>query len=211
MDTARERITFSPFVDPGRSVTYDAGTGVAAGERIWLTDSDGRTVEERADPRSSFPTYSADRGWDALQTAYFTSVAVWNYLATPFLFRYPGVSAHEIEPWREDGETWRRLAVRFPPTLPNHNPDQVFYYDDTLYQRRVDYQPAVTGARIAHYTYEPQEFDGLTFYTKRAVYLRDAHGIANKSVAAITLATTSVHTLALLDHPLTARDFDTRP
>ncbi|MFN8228318.1 MAG: hypothetical protein U0R18_16560 [Mycobacterium sp.] len=28
MDTARERITFSPFVDPGRSVTYDAGTGV---------------------------------------------------------------------------------------------------------------------------------------------------------------------------------------
>ena len=39
MDTARERITFSPFVDPGRSVTYDAGTGVV--DDVEVPASDG--------------------------------------------------------------------------------------------------------------------------------------------------------------------------
>jgi hypothetical protein len=58
--------------------------------------------------------------------------ANWNYLVEPFLFTYPGVTATEIEPWHEDGETWRRLAVTFPAELPNHNPRQTFYYGDDL-------------------------------------------------------------------------------
>jgi hypothetical protein len=57
--------------------------------------------------------------------AYFTSAATWNYLTEPFVFTSPGVTATEIEPWDENGATWRRLAVRFPPAIANHNPDQV--------------------------------------------------------------------------------------
>ena len=61
------------------------------------------------------------RGWDALRTAYFTSVAVWNYLATPFLFRYRA-SAHEIEPWRgtaRPGASWPCDSRRpCPTTIP---------------------------------------------------------------------------------------------
>jgi hypothetical protein len=80
------------------------------------------------------------------------------------VFTYPGVTAREIEPWHEDGETWRRLAVTFPPAIANHNPDQVFYYDQDVMQRRMDYSPDVTGnPRIAHYTRDPKTFDGFVF------------------------------------------------
>jgi len=39
---------------------------------------------------------------------------------------------------------WRRLAVRFPKSNANHNPDQVFYYDTDFMLRRMDYAPEVT-------------------------------------------------------------------
>lgn len=62
--------------------------------------------------------------------AYFTSAAFWNHLTEPFVFGRPDVRAKESEPWQENGHTWRRLAVTFPPSIANHNTDQVFYYDD---------------------------------------------------------------------------------
>ena len=55
---------------------------------------------------------------------------------------YPDVEAHEIDPWQEAGETWRRLAVTFPPSNANHNPDQIFYYDVKYMQRRMEYSAA---------------------------------------------------------------------
>ena len=30
---------------------------------------------------------------------------------TPFLFAMDGVATEELQPWRENGETWRRLKV----------------------------------------------------------------------------------------------------
>jgi catechol 2,3-dioxygenase-like lactoylglutathione lyase family enzyme len=120
--------------------------------------------------------------------AYFTSAATWNYLTVPFVFTYEGVAAHEVGPWDEDGATWRRLAVTFPPGIANHNPDQVFYYDEQFMLRRMDYSPAVTGSpRVAHYTHDPQTFDGFVFPTRRRVHLYDEAGHADQSFAPITL------------------------
>ena len=48
-----------------------------------------------------------------------------------------------FDPWQEAGETWRRLAVTFPPSNANHNPDQIFYYDEKYMQRRMVYSPSV--------------------------------------------------------------------
>lgn len=188
IDVRRERISFTPYPSAGHTVTYDAG----GPERIVITDANGAVVDERIDPRASFPAYAKGTTWDAIQTAYFTSVAVWNYLMEPFLFTWPSVQTHEIEPWDEHGETWRRLAVRFPANLPNHNPDQVFYYDASFRQRRMDYRPEVTGAPAAHYTHDPFVFDGFLFYTRRLVHLHDAEGNANLDVAPITLDISSV-------------------
>ena len=117
------------------------------------------------------------------------SCAVWNYLTAPFVFTYPDVEAKEIDPWQEAGETWRRLAVTFPPSNANHNPDQIFYYYDEKYmQRRLDYSPQVTGRPpIAHYTHDPKTFDGFVFPARHLVYCHDQHGIADQSLALITL------------------------
>ncbi len=120
--------------------------------------------------------------------AYFASAATWNYLTAPFVFTYPDVTAREIEPWRENGSSWRRLAVTFGPAIANHNPDQVFYYDDEFMLRRMDYSPDVTGnPRVAHYTHSPRTFDGFVFPTLRLVHLHDAEGVADQSFAPITL------------------------
>ena len=180
-----EHITFTPFTAPGRTSVLDVDP-----ERVAIRTADGTLIEERYRPRASspLPFDQLATKWDAIQVAYFASAAVWNYLTAPFVFTYPGVEAHEIEPWQESGETWRRLAVTFPETIANHNAKQIFYYDDQLMQRRMDYSPYVTGSPlIAHYSSDPKTFDGFVFPTRRRVYLHDARGVADQSFAPITL------------------------
>ena len=189
LDTRREHITFTPFTAPDRTSVLDVDP-----ERVSIRTA-GEVVEERLEARGSFPLAFDDfkTTWDAIQVAYFTSAACWNYLTAPFVFAHPGVQAREIEPWNEDGEWWRRLAVTFPRSIANHNPDQVFYYDDRYMQRRMDYSPDVTGnPRVAHYSHDPRTFDGFVFPTRRRVHLHDANGVADQSFAPITLDVASV-------------------
>lgn len=185
IDPHREHITFAPFTAPDRMSVLDVGP-----ERVMIKTRDGLIIEERVNPRASFPPTFNDSStpWDAIQVAYFTSAAVWNYLTEPFVFTHPGVEAREITPWTEDTQTWRRLAVTFPKTIANHNADQVFYYDDLFMQRRMDYSPDVTGhPPVAHYTHDPKTFDGFVFSTRRLVHLHDAVGVANQRFAPITI------------------------
>jgi hypothetical protein len=189
IDPQHEHITFSPFPVPHQTSELEVGP-----ESVVIKDRDGRVVDKRLDPRGSFPAPFGDATpWDAIQVAYFTSAAVWNYLTAPFVFARPEVVAREIGPWTEDGETWRRLAVTFPKSIANHNADQVFYYDDAFMQRRMDYSPDVTGkAPVAHYSYDYKSFDGFVFPTRRRVHLHDESGIANKDFAPITIDVTQV-------------------
>jgi hypothetical protein len=185
LNPRRQHITFAPFTTPDRMSSLQVGP-----ERLVITDLKGRVIEERVDPRSSFPSDFSPTAttWDAIQVAYFTSAAVWNYLVEPFVFAQPDVQVREIEPWTEGGKTWRRLAVNFPPTNANHNREQTFYYDDDFMQTRMDYSPDVTGkAPVAHYTSEARTFDGFMFPTRRRVHLHDAHGIADQQLAPITI------------------------
>jgi hypothetical protein len=190
IDPHREHISFRPFTAPDRVSVLDVGP-----ERVSITTRDGRVVDERLDPRASFPLPFVDTStpWDAIQVAYFTSAAVWNYLTAPFVFTLPGVEAKEIAPWTEGTETWRRLAVTFPKTIANHNAEQIFYYDDTLMQRRMDYSPDVTGnPPVAHYAHDHKTFDGFVFPTRRRVYLHDEVGVANLGFAPITVEVAAI-------------------
>jgi hypothetical protein len=185
LDAHRQHVESTPFLAEDRTSIFDVDP-----ERVAIRNGDGHVIEERAWPRDSFPSEfdPVATRWDAIQVAYFASAAVWNYLTEPFVFTYPGVKVREIRPWDEDGETWRRLAVTFPPSNANHNADQVFYYDERLMQRRMDYSPHVTGSpQIAHYTHDPKTFDGFVFPTRRLVHRRDADGVADQSFAAITI------------------------
>jgi hypothetical protein len=192
LDARHEHIAFAPFPAPDWSSVFDVDP-----ERVVIWTTDGEVVEEGIEPRGSFPAnYDVETTrWDPIQVAYFLSAAVWNYLTEPFGFTYSGVQTHEIEPWQEAGQTWRRLAVTFPPTNANHNPDQVFYYDENFMLRRMDYSPDVTGSPpIAHYTYDEKIFDGFVFPTRRLVHRHAPDGIADQSFAPITI---NIHSVAI--------------
>lgn len=185
LDAHRQHIEYTPFLAEDRTSISDAGP-----ERVAIRNGHGHVIEERTWPRDSFPgefdPFSTP--WDAIQVAYFASAALWNYLTGPSGFTYPGVQAREIDPRAEDGETWRRLAVTFPPSNANHNPGQVCCYDERFMQRRMDYSPHVTGSpQIAHYTHDPKTSGGFVFPTRRLVHRRNANGVADQSFAAITI------------------------
>src|SRR5258705_6654456 len=109
LDARREHITLGRFATPDWIAVFDVEP-----QRLSIRSTDGVLVEQRDDPRSSFPPFDPrTTRWDRIQVAYFLSAAHWNYLTQPFSFTYPGVDAHEIAPWDEGGgHMWRRLAVR---------------------------------------------------------------------------------------------------
>ena len=62
---------------------------------------------------------------------------------------------------------------------------------DLLLRREVHAAPhgllAVSRAPIAHYTHDHMTFDGFVFPARHIVYCHDQHGIADQSLALITL------------------------
>ncbi len=79
--------------------------------RLVLETASGEPIESRENPRGAFRGHQNDTPWDRFHAAYFNGYALWTYLTQPFLYSYPGFETVEIEPWEEDGETWRRLKV----------------------------------------------------------------------------------------------------
>ena len=182
-DTRQERIGLTPFAAADWDLELSADP-----ELVTVTDAEEAVVEQRSDPRVSFVGYDARSRWDTLQTGYFLSYALWNHLTEPFLLTYPGVEAHEIDPWEEESETWRRLQVIFPSTVATHNSEQVFYFDDASMERRIDYAPEVDGnVPLAHYTDDPKTFDGIVVPTRHRVHPRQQDGTADMSVDYITI------------------------
>jgi hypothetical protein len=183
LDTRQQHIGLTPFA----GAEWDLEFGVDP-EHVAVTDGEDTVVEERTHPRASFTDYDRASTWDMLQTGYFISYAIWNYLTEPFLLSYPGVEAHEISPWEESGETWRRLQVTFPEDLATHSEVAVFYFDADGMQRRMDYDQVLDGnAPTADYAYEPRTFGGVVVPTRRRVRQRLEDGTANMAVDHITI------------------------
>lgn len=191
VDTTSEHITFTPFTRADRQMVFDAAT-----DTVTMQSLDGNPVETLSPARAAFHGMLRNSAWDATHLGYFLGYACWNYFVTPFVFTYPGVVATEIEPWREAGQTWRRLAVHFPRELPNHNPDQVFYFDGDGLQRRMDYVVEVNGSTlVGHYTSRYRDFDGLRVATRRRVFRRNPDHTVNLNLPSITL---DIHDVELI-------------
>jgi hypothetical protein len=183
IDPRYQRVTIISFAGAGTASHYDAET-----DSILIETSDGKVLQESGDVRRSFDGFDRTSKWDTFQAAYFISYGMWNYMTEPFMLTYPGVEAHEIEPWEEDGQRWRRLHVLFPRTTTTHNSEQVFYYDESGMQHRMDYAPEVNGnVLVAQYQYEPKAFDGIVVPTRRVVRLRSEDGIADMSTGSILI------------------------
>src|SRR5260370_22220498 len=127
-------------------------------DRVAIETTDGEIVEERSNPRESFKGHVFDTHWDDLQLAYFAGYAIWTYLNTPFLFALPGVVTEEIQPWQENGDTWRRLRGTFPARIATHFAQQTFYFDQRGLLKRHDYDVDIFGGTsAAHYVSELEE------------------------------------------------------
>jgi hypothetical protein len=183
VDTSKEHIVFNPFIRPDQRLTFDAAT-----DSVTLETLDGQLVDTMAPARAAFKGYLLPTPFYAQHLGYFLGYACWNYFNSPFLFQYPGVESEEIEPWQEAGQTWRRLRVHFPPSLPNHSPDQVFYFDAQGLQRRMDYVAEVIGSSlVGHYTSRYQSFGGLQVPTRRRVFRRRPDNTVDLNLPAITV------------------------
>ena len=185
MDIHRQFSIHSPFGGQNFRSVYTP-------ERVALETLQGEAVQERLAPRDSFADHVLATPWDRLHAAYFAGYAMWNYLTEPFVFTGPGFEFEELEPWRESGETWRRLQVTFPERITTHGRVQTYYIDGKGLIRRHDYHPDVLGPSdrpSAHYSWDHKEFDGFLFPTKRAVYLTDENGqkIAEPVIVSIQL------------------------
>lgn len=166
----REWASHSPFLQPNLRTSFEP-------HRVAIETTDGRVVEERLQPRDSFMGHGVDTPWDQLQLAYFAGYAMWTYLTTPFLFAMDGVVTEELQPWRENGEMWRRLKVTFPSHVATHSTVQIFYFDTEGLLKRHDYDAEVLGGTpAAHYAYDYQEFSGILVPTRRRVLGRTPDG-----------------------------------
>ena len=98
---------------------------------------------------------------------------MWTYLTVPFSLTWAGFEVREIEPWQEQGETWRRLQVTFPPSIASHSSLQIFSFGDDGLLRRHDYVDEVAGNfPVAHYVSDYQGVSGLLIPTKRRAFPR---------------------------------------
>jgi hypothetical protein len=60
---------------------------------------------------SAFAGHVLTTPWDKLQELYFVGYALWNYLATQFVFTEPGFESREIGPHEENGDIWKAMRV----------------------------------------------------------------------------------------------------
>ena len=168
LDPHRQRVERSPFGAPGRHSVYEP-------ERTAIVTDAGEIVEAREAPRDAFASHGYATPWDNQHLVYFSGYAMWTYLTTPFLFKLPGFRAEEIEPWQEDGETWRRLKVTFPANVHSHCTEQTVYFDAAGILRRHDYSvDVVGGTKSANYALKPQFFGGIVYPTQRRIYVTGA-------------------------------------
>jgi hypothetical protein len=165
--THTEQLTITPFNAPGmRSVFVP--------DRLTLETLDGQVVESRENPEASFAGQTFETPWDRFHVAYFASEALWTYLTSPFLYTYPGFESEEIEPWHENGETWRRLKVTFPDYVASHTRTQVTHFGPDGLMRRHDYTVDILGgATGANYPTNYREFQGIMMPTTRRIYAYD--------------------------------------
>lgn len=156
------------------SLTENNLKGIFEPNQVVLQSTNGKTLEERFNPRESFNSHGPSTHWDMPDLLYFSGYAIWNYLTMPFNFDLPGFDTKEIEPYLENEEQWRCLKVTFPDYIATHSKVQLFYFNQNGLLMRHDYFADILGSvPVTHYVYDHQQFDGLMMPTRRLAYLRD--------------------------------------
>ncbi len=167
ISTTQPRIIFSPFAGKGKR-------GVFSGDTVRIESDKGHILAERTNAKAAFSNFRHKFYWDDLDALYFGGYAIWNYFSVPFLLLSEGFEIQEINPWKENDQTWRRLKVFFPLDIPTHCREQVFYFHSEGLLMRLDYTAEVFGgwAKAAHYCRAHKNFSGIIIPTSRQVMPR---------------------------------------
>jgi hypothetical protein len=176
-----QRASLAPFGGPDWRTEFSA-------QRVAIVTCEGAVVQERPAPRSSFDGHAMNTPWDPLHRAYFNGYAMWTYLTTPFFMAMPGFAVDEIEPWKEGGELWHGLRVRFPEHIASHSAEQDFYFGPDFLLRRHDYRVDVCGGfGAAQYVHDLVDADGIKYPTRRRAYLRGPGGQPARDVLLVSI------------------------
>lgn len=177
-----EKAVFTPFLTHDQQLTFTP-------EEVRITGPAGREVDVLGQPRKSFEGHTLQTPWNPLQLGYFAGYAMWTYLTEPYSLTLPGVRTEEIDPWQEDGQTWRRLAVTYPPTLASHSAQQVVYVDQDGLLRRRDYTVDVLGGVPGiHYVEDHEEVDGILVPRTRTVYGRGEDNLPQREPVIVSIS-----------------------
>jgi hypothetical protein len=142
-------------------------------ERVAIETDSGTVVEELRQPRASFAGHAFETPITTLQLAYFVGTAMWTYLTQPFTLALPGFETTELDPWQENGETWRRLHVVWPSSLATHSTEQTLYFGEDGLIRRHDYDVEIMGgAGAAHYISDFTEVAGIMVPARHSMFPR---------------------------------------
>ena len=149
VSTRGQHVTLSPYPGPGeRGVLREDGS-------VRIETDAGEMIRVRENAREACAHLRHKLWWDRLDILYFATQALWTYVSTPFVFERDGYGVRELEPWNEDGELFRRLAVTFPPTRPHALPRAGLLHrrerpdPPTRLHRRAD-QQACEGCALLH-------------------------------------------------------------
>ncbi|MGO4287570.1 hypothetical protein [Bosea sp. TAB14] len=167
-DTRLQRLTVTPFGGGDSHLVFTPA-------RLSIEGRDGAVREVRDNPAAAFAGQTFETPWDKFHAGFFTGEALWTYLTLPFLYTYPGFEVEEIEPWHEDGETWRSLKATFPDSITSHTTTQITRFGPDGLMRRHDYTVDILGgATGANYTSDYRDFQGIKMPTKRRIFSYDA-------------------------------------
>jgi hypothetical protein len=170
IDTRKQWVSYTPFTAADKKSVFEPDWNA-------IESLSGEVIEERAHPREAFRGHDFLTPWDELHVAYFCGYAIWGYLTAPFHFAMPGVTTEEIEPWNENGDTWRGLQVSYPATMAVHCPVQKFYFGTDGLMRRLDYAVDIMNIPPStQYMSGHREFGGIVFPTERRVYAQAEDG-----------------------------------
>jgi hypothetical protein len=162
----------APFGPDGKVSRFSPG-------EVRLEDRGGRVLEELRDPRASFAGHTLETPWSELQLAYFAGIAMWTYLNLPFILARDGVQTEALSDWQENGETWQRLKVTFPPGIATHSTVQTLYAGPDGLLKRHDYDVEIAGNTPgAHYISGYADVQGFKIPTSRKIYPRGPDGQA---------------------------------
>jgi hypothetical protein len=179
-----ERVSHHPFGAADRRSAFTPG-------RVAIETDDGTLVEALDQPRASFAGHTLETPWTTLQLAYFVGTAMWTYLTQPFTFALPGFETTELDPWQENGESWRRLGVVWPSYLATHSTEQTLYFGDDGLIRRHDYDVEILGGNTAaHYISDYTQVAGIMVPTKHRIFPRapDGQALAEPLIVSIDVS-----------------------